>query len=538
VRNLIRLLCSFLSLALIEAAHPVPPNVVIILVDDMGFSDIAPYGGEIATPNLAALAKNGICFSQFYNSARCCPTRAALLTGLHPHQAGIGHMVKEKSSPHDSSPAAYRGNLNDSCITLAQAAKAMNYATFMTGKWHVAGDDQSDWPLQRGFDRYYGNLHGAVHQFTPYGERLMYQGNQVDPQPQSTTDRPFYTTDAFADHAIRYLNDHFKKNADPTTRSPFFLYLSFTAPHWPLHAHEQELQQYRDAYLMGWDALRAQRFARQQSIGLIPRSWKLSPRDATIPAWDSLSREKQKQSADLMSAYAAMIDRMDQKIGDLFQTIKSHQAWKNTLIIFLSDNGACPEGSLLGQGDPIQDRAPHTALQRPSYGKAWANVSSTPYRLYKSFAHEGGCITPCIIHWPDQIPARGWYREPAHVIDLMPTLLDVIGSRYPEKFQGKSLIPLDGVSLTPAFQGNKITRQQPLCMEHESHASIREGDWKLVGSNVCTTAGVQEHRWELYQMKKDGTELHNLANIQPQKVQMLAKTWQLWANRVGVYPKK
>jgi len=514
------------------------PNVLVILVDDMGFSDIAPYGGEIDTPNLAALAANGLRFTQFSNAARCCPTRAALLTGLHPHQTGIGHMVKEKASAKDASPDAYRGNLNDSCLTLAQVAKSRNYATYMTGKWHVAGDDRADWPLQRGFDRYYGNLHGAVHQFAPYGERVMYDGNTPDPTPKSTTNRSFYTTDAFADHAIGFLNDHFAKTKKNKSAQPFFLYVAFTAPHWPLHAHDEELAKYRDKYLMGWDKLREQRFARQQESGLIPRSWKLSPRDPDVPAWDSLSKEKQQQSANLMSAYAAVIDRLDQNIGHLFQTIKKHDEWNNTLVLFLSDNGACAEGSVTGLGDPVKDRSPLTALQRPSYGKAWANVSSTPYRLFKSFAHEGGSNTPFIAHWPDRIKKHDWYREPAHLIDIMPTLLEITGATYPAEYRGKKLTELEGVSLTPSFEGNALQRRQPLCIEHQNNAYLRDGVWKLVGTRVSTAGGTQRNQWELYRMDEDGTELRDLAATQPEKLKALADQWEAWAKRVGVYPKK
>jgi arylsulfatase len=538
MKKLFSLIACFASFGWTYAADASPPNIVVILVDDMGFSDIAPYGGEIETPNLAALAANGICFTQFYNAARCCPTRAALLTGLHPHQTGIGHMIKEKASSMDTSPDAYRGNLNDSCLTLAQAAKSKNYATYMTGKWHVAGDDPADWPLQRGFNRYYGNLHGAVHQFAPYGERMMYDGNQPDPHPKSTTDRPFYTTDAFADHAIRFLNDHFAKSKESTSTQPFFLYVAFTAPHWPLHAHDQEIAKYRDKYLMGWDKLREQRFARQQASGLIPRSWKLSPRDPDVPAWDSLSKEKQQQSASLMSAYAAVIDRLDQNIGNLFQTIKKNNAWNNTLVLFLSDNGACAEGSVIGLGDPVKDRAPLTALKRPSYGKAWANVSTTPYRLFKSFAHEGGSNTPCIAHWPNRIKKHDWCRQPAHLIDIMPTLLEITGASYPTDLKGKALAPLEGVSLIPTFDGKMMARRQPLCIEHQNNAFLRDGAWKLVGVNVSPATGTQHKQWELYRIDEDGTELNNLAASQPDKLRELADQWDSWARRVGVYPKK
>jgi arylsulfatase A-like enzyme len=233
-----------------------------------------------------------------------------------------------------------------------------------------------------------------------------------------------------------------------------------------------------------------------------------------------------------------VIDRLDQKIGHLFQTIKKHDAWNNTLILFLSDNGACAEGSVIGLGDPVKDRAPLTALQRPSYGKAWANASSTPYRLFKSFAHEGGSNTPFIAHWPDRIKKHDWYREPAHLIDIMPTLLEITSATYPAEYQGKKLTGLEGVSLTPAFEGHPLQRRQPLCIEHQNNAYLRDGIWKLVGTRVSTAGGTQRNQWELYRMDEDGTELHDLAATQPEKLQALADQWEAWAKRVGVYPKK
>ena len=469
------------------------PNILLIMVDDMGFSDIAPYGGEIDTPNLDKLAKNGLRFTQFYNSGRCCPTRATLLTGLHPHQVGIGHMTGENRGQDADIPAAYAGNINNSCVTLAQVAKSAGYATFMAGKWHLAGNDQADWPLQRGFDQYYGCIAGATHHFEPYDWRIMYNGNNADPMPQSTSDRPFYTTDAFADHAIGYLNEHFEQGAEAP---PFFLYLAFTAPHWPLHAHDEELDKYAGKYAGGWDQAREERYHRQIASGLIPASWSLSPRDPDVPAWDSLDEMQQQKSAPLMSAFAAMVDRIDQKIGDVIQTLENHHALDNTLILFLSDNGGCAEASLMGTGDPVTDRAPNTPLTKPSYGKAWANVSNTPYRLFKHFAHQGGTNTPFIAHWPQRIEkGRDWFREPAQLIDIMATLVDVTGARYPSEFGGQKILPLDGVSLVPAFEGNSLNRQQPLFIEHENNAFVRNNEWKLVGRGVSPPAGLKQQQW-------------------------------------------
>lgn len=536
--KLLHVLLLSLSLGIAEGKTPAAqPNVIVVLVDDMGFSDIAPYGGEIDTPNLARLAQEGLRFTQFYNSARCCPTRASLMTGLHPHQVGIGHMTTEGGAGMNPNlPAAYQGNLNDSCVTLAQVAKSAGYATFMAGKWHLSGKDPADWPLQRGFDRYYGCLHGATHYFMPYGERIMYAGNQPDPQPKSTSDRPFYTTDAFADHAISFLREH---QASERKKDPFFLYLAFTAPHWPLHAHEEELKKYRGRYQMGWDRLRSERYQRQLATGLIPDSWPLTARDPSVPAWDSLDSATQDACEHRMAAYAAMIDRIDQKLGDLIAAVKASGQWENTLFMFMADNGACAEGSTLGLGDPVKERRAGVPLMDISYGTCWANASNTPYRRYKHFTHEGGANTPFIAHWPQRIQAgRDWYRSPAQLIDIMATVVDVTGATYPTERGTHQILPMEGISLLPAFDGKLLERGKPIFLEHEGNASVREGDWKLVGAGVSPAGGLQKKHWELYQLRDDGTEMRDLAATHPDKVKVLSQQWQDWAKRVGVFPKK
>lgn len=511
------------------------PNIVLIMVDDMGYSDIGAWGGEIETPNIDSLAQNGLRFTQFYNSARCCPTRATLMTGLHPHQIGIGHMTGEQAKKNKNIPPAYAGNINDSCVTLAEVTKSAGYATFMAGKWHLAGTDQADWPLQRGFDRYYGCISGATHYFHPYDWRVMYDGNKPDLNPKSTTNRSFYTTDAFADHAIRFISEH---QASERRDDPFFLYLAFTAPHWPLHVHDEELDKYRGKYDAGWDALRIERFQRQRASGLIPKEWKLSPRDGKVPDWSSLEETKKKESSLRMSAYAGMIDRVDQKIGDLISSLKESGDFENTLILFLSDNGACAEVSLIGVGDPVSDRAPEVPLTKPSYGRAWANASATPYRLYKHYAHEGGANTPFIAHWPARIKqGRDWFREPAQLIDVMATVIEISGASYPEKHEGHAILPIDGVPLTSAFDGKPLTRKSPVFIEHENNAFVRDGDWKLVGQNVTPADGLKFHRWELYHITEDGTELNNLASKQPERVKAMSQAWETWAKRTQVYPK-
>jgi arylsulfatase A-like enzyme len=512
------------------------PNIIVIMVDDMGYSDIAPWGGEIDTPNIAKLASSGLRFTQFYNNARCCPTRASLMTGLAPHQVGIGHMTRETGKESKDLPPAYAGNLNDSCVTLAQIAKSAGYATFMAGKWHLSGDDPADWPLQRGFDSYYGCLAGATHYFHPYGNRIMYDGNKPDPEPKSTTDRPFYTTDSFTDHAIRFIDEH---EAGTDKDQPFFLYLAYTAPHWPHHAPDQELDKYRGKYDLGWDKLREQRFQRQRESGLIPEKWKLSPRDSKVPEWDSLNATKRAECSLRMAAYAAMIDRVDQKIGDLVATLAKHDLDENTLILFLSDNGACAEASLIGKGDPVEDRAPTTELTLPSYGKAWANASATPYRLYKHFTHEGGANTPFIANWPARIKSdRDWFREPATLTDIMATVVDVTGATYPAEHNGHRIPQAEGTSLTPAFDGKSLPRKQPIILEHENNASVRDGDWKLVGQGVTPARGLQKEKWELYDLSEDGTELNDLATSNPEKTASMSAQWEAWAKVAHVYPKQ
>jgi len=303
-------------------------------------------------------------------------------------------------------------------------------------------------------------------------------------------------------------------------------------------APEETIAKYRGKFMKGWDKLREERFKKQQASGLIPASWKLSPRDPEVPAWDSLDKEKQAECSFRMAAYAGMIDRVDQKIGELLTTLKQHGDFENTLILFLSDNGACAEASLTGIGDPIKDRAPGVQLTKPSYGKAWTNASATPYRMYKHFAHEGGANTPFIAHWPARIKGGlDWYHEPAQLIDVMPTLIDVSGAKYPKKLGNHALLPIDGISLTPAFDGKPLGRRSPIFIEHENNAFVRDSDWKLVGKNVTPTGGLKPKKWELYHISEDGTELNNLAPSQPERVKSMSDAWGNWAKRAQVYPK-
>ncbi|MBM3797977.1 MAG: arylsulfatase [Acidobacteria bacterium] len=508
-----------------------PPNIVLIMADDMGIADIGCYGGEIATPNLDALARGGVRFTQFYNGARCCPTRAALMTGLHPHQAGIGHMMEDHKFP------AYRGDLNRRCATIAEVLRSggANYRTAIAGKWHVTPvtDSQHNWPLQRGFDKFFGTIHGAGDFFSPTSLAL---GNQFV-QPDSAD---FYYTDAIANYAASFI-DEFAAASDAR---PFFCYVPFTSPHWPLHALEADIAKHKGRYAGGWDALRQSRHKRMIELGLIDKRWPLTPRDADVPAWSD-ARDKEWEQRR-MEVYAAQIDRMDQGIGRIVDTLRRRNALDNTLILFLADNGGCAE--ILGRNSkarhiPLKTRAGEPVLQgnRPelmpgpsktyqSYGVGWANASNTPFRMYKHWVHEGGISSPLIAHWPKGVKSPGrWVREPGHLIDIMATCVDVSGSRYAGV--AGDVQPMEGTSLAPVLRNAKGAlgaRRDVLCWEHEGNRAVRDGRWKLVSryNNGST--------WELYDLETDRTEMNDLARPNAAQVTALEAKWKAWAARVGV----
>ena len=434
---------------------------------------------------------------------------------------------------HGPDYPSYRGYLNRNSLTMAEVLRESGYATFLAGKWHLGMNDQSRWPLQRGFEKFYGSLSGATNFFTPEYPRGITSQNEQVAEPKSTTDRRYYTTDAFTDYAMRFIEE--EESADDR---PFFLYLAYTAPHWPLHAHQEEVQKYVGKYMLGWDKLREQRLKRQKELGLFDDDWELS--DRSFKAWDEMSPQKKKDMDLRMANYAAMIDRMDQNIGRLVEYLKAAGKYENTLILFMSDNGACQEGGKLGgKTDPF-DLATWEATYGagPSYGDVWANASNTPFRKFKHFTHEGGLSTPLIAHWPKGIEARAdWYREPASLIDLAPTVYELAHAAYPKRQGGQAIHALSGKSLTSAFAGGSIDREEPLFFEHEDNAAIMDGKWKLVGSSVSVPGGVDLTKWELYDLEKDRPETRDLAASRPKVTQRLAKKWANWAEEVGVYPK-
>lgn len=545
-------LAALLLVTLVGSAHPKQPNILIIMSDDMGFTDLGCYGGEISTPNLDALAANGLRFTQFYNTARCCPTRAALLTGLYPHQAGIGHMMT------DAGFDGYRGDLNSRCITIAQALRLAGYGTYMVGKWHVTRHIQADdrtkhnWPLQRGFDRFYGMISGGGSFYDPFtltrDNKLISPFADPDYQPKS-----YYLTDAFSDHAVRYIDEHSRSSKD----KPFFMYLAYTAAHWPMHALPEDIARYKGKYDKGYEPIRKARFEKAAKLGLIDPKQPMSP---GAEQWDKVTNKEREIAC--MEVYAAMIDRMDQGIGRIVAELKKSGEFDNTLILFLQDNGGCAEvvgrGVTKGRVDgpradkptltpikpevlpsaltPAQTRDGYPVRQGPNvipgpydtfvaYGRGWANVSNTPFREYKHWVHEGGISTPLIAHWPMGIKAKNELRhDPAHLIDLMATCVDLSAAKYPEKIGDKAILPLEGISLRPALEGKPFERGKPIFWEHEGNRAIRDGKWKLVAKH--------NQKWELYDIASDRTESKDLAT--PDRVKELAGKYDEWAKRVGV----
>ena len=496
------------------------PNIIIILADDMGFSDIGCYGGEIETPNLDGLAATGLRFKQFYNTARCCPTRASLMTGLHPHQAGIGHMTESPEQPSPLVDEPYQGYLNERCVTIAQLLKKAGYHTLMTGKWHLGYQRKDCWPLGRGFDKYFGILSGACDYFKPGSPRgLTYMNEEVD-VPEG-----FYTTDAFTDYACRFIEESVREED-----KPFFLYLAYNAPHWPLEAKTEDLKKYEGNYKTGWHDISAKRLARQKDMGLIDPKWTPAPHEG--PQWDSL-KEDQKHILDLrMAAYAACVDAIDQNIGKLVSKLKALNKYEDTILFFLSDNGACQEGGILGAGTEkeIRDPMSTSGTAGPRCGRVWANASNTPFRFYKHFVHEGGMSTPLIVHWPAGIAKEkygSFVEHLGYLPDLMPTCLELAEADYPAEWNGHWIHPMAGTSLMPLIQGDdKPIHTEPVYWEHEGNRAMRDGDWKLVWA--------KNGPWELYNMKDDRTEMDNLFEKLPQRAAQMKRMWESWARRTGV----
>ncbi len=550
------------AILFVLGGHPISeaadqPNIVLIMADDMGYTDIGCYGSEIDTPVLDRLAGKGVRFTQFYNTSRCCPTRASLLTGLYSHQAGIGLMTGDRG--YD----AYRGDLNRRCVTLAESLGLAGYRNYMSGKWHVTRHtgpdaDKSNWPLQRGFDRFYGTITGAGSFFDP---ATLCRENQYitpvnDPVYQPET---FYYTDAISDNAATFVSDHLSSTPD----APFFLYVAYTSAHWPMHAPQEEIEKYQGVYDEGYEAIRKKRYAAAIQNGVLDERWAMSRGAARWEAFEHKEWDKR-----CMEVYAAMVDRMDQGIGRIIEVLEKNGELDNTIVVYLQDNGGCAEGygrasnsdkkdrfalKPFGPDDlqtkiwpPMQTRDGRWVRTGPetmpgaedtfvAYGLGWANVSNTPFRGYKHDGYEGGISTPFIVHWPAGVAEAqigGVVHEPTHLIDIMPTVLQAAGGDYPATYSGQPIQPMEGKSLLPLLAGQSIEREAPLGFEHHGNLALRDGRWKIVSAYRRD----QPTKWELYDMDADRTELHDLASQHPEKLEEMVRQWQSWAERVGVQP--
>ncbi len=512
------------------------PNIVLIVVDDMGFSDLGCYGGEIDTPNLDRLARRGLRYTSCYNASRCCPSRASLLTGLYPHKTGMGFMAGR-----DTGKPSYRGDLNRQCMTIAEVLRTHGYATYMAGKWHVCGDftpkgPTYNWPRQRGFDRFFGTLIGVGSYWDPL---WLFEENQ----PVSPTG-DFYYTEAITARTIQYIR---QCPAD----KPLFCYVAYTAPHFPLHAREEVIRKYRGRFAEGWDRLRTERRQRLVEMGIIRPEWQNSPRDPAVSTWERAEHKVWQQSR--MEAYAAAVDHVDQGVGAIVDALTKNDRLDNTVIVFLSDNGGeaieHPDGMVGSTGKPwallryvplftrdgepviagdIPGIRPGPATTYAGCGAAWANLSNTPFRKFKTFVHEGGISTPLIVHWPDRIHAGGQLRrQVVHVVDFLPTFVELAGAEYPATYRNQTLKPLDGLSIVPTFD-NRDLPPRTLFWEHSGNRAVRDGQWKLVAVN--------DRPWELYDMQADRTETHDLAADHPDVVARLVRLYDDWARKDGVIP--
>lgn len=554
------------------AAEPVKgkPNILIILADDMGFSDIGAFGGEIRTPNIDSLSAGGLRFTQFYNCTRCCPSRASLLTGLYPHQAGVGLMASDKAATFPGAGdqgekfPGYRGALNSKCVTIAQVLKTAGYRTAAVGKWHV-GDRII--PTEHGFDDFYGFVSGyGVDSWEP---RMMIRLPAGKPQ-RAYNPGEFFATDALTDQAMDFLGDMRKSGG------PWMMYLAYQAAHFPVQSRREDMAGYAESYAQGWDAIRAQRLERQKKMGLVPAEVTLPPRskislpevakrigsltaDGNNPAWESLPADRRADLAQRMAVYAGMITGMDRNIGRILVELRASGQLENTLILFLSDNGACAEWEPFGfemKAPPANLNAGHGMNQGTqglpnklyqgdelakmgsagtyiSYGSAWANASNTPWRLYKHYGHEGGISAPFIAHWPAMIGAAGGkagglVHTPSHLIDIMATCAQISGGVYPKEVEGRAILPAEGTNLLPLMKGEEAAARM-LFWEHEGNAAVRAGDWKLVRAG-------KSGAWELYDVKADRGEMHDLAGEQTERVADLSGKWEAWAQRTNVKP--
>lgn len=496
------------------------PNIIVFLIDDVGFSDIGCYGSEIPTPNLDRLAAEGVRFTQFYNTARCSTTRASLITGLYPHQAGMG-WLDGKVEPQSR---GFHGKLLPRCVTIAEVLQDAGYFTAMTGKWHM-GQQNGTPPWTRGFMRSLNSRYGEVYfpheKDRPGTQSLFLNGREIPKDSPEIGKGDWYSTDLFVDWGLKFIDEA------RAEKKPFFLYLAQGAAHFPLRAPAETIEKYRGKYLAGWDRLREQRYAKQKQLGIIDPQWPMAARPPEVPAWDSLTPEQQQRFDQMMAVYAAMIERIDVSMGSLVAGLKERGELDNTLILFLHDNGGNAEG---GPGGVTKGEGPIGGPEsNVLLGMNWATLCNTPFRRYKHFTHEGGISTPLIAHWPAGIPAArngSLEKQPGHLVDIMSTCVDLAGAKYPAEYKGNHIEAMEGVSLRPAFSGQPLARTQPIFWEHEGNKAVREGQWKLVMR--------AKEPWQLYDLEADRTEQHDLSKENSQIASRLEAAWNAWAQRTYV----
>lgn len=502
------IIAASLTVATGSAADmPTQPDIILILADDLGFSDLSCQGGEISTPNIDSLAAQGVCFTNASNTARCCPSRAALLTGAYAHRVGMGWMTAA-----DLGRAAYRGELSANCATLPEVLNAAGYHCFMTGKWHLTADVHSaslpatsSWPTRRGFDGFFGIIGGESSYTAP--KFLVRNETQIQPGPG------FQLTDAISDAAVEFCK--------APISGPRFVYVAYTAPHWPLHAPHEEVDHNLPTYQSGYDTIRDGRLARMRELGLLATGQKESP--GSTPDWTSLAPDEQADQSRRMAVYAAQIQAMDRGVGRILKAVAESGRADHTLVIFASDNGACAE---VMEAPPLPVNL--SDAKRSSYGSAWASISSLPFRGQKKDSFQGGVATPFFVRWPGHAAAGTKIADPIHFIDVLPTCADAAEAEIPRKRAGETLIVPDGISLLPTLAGNSLPPRN-LFFEHEGGRAVRRGSLKALSMPGSQT-------WQLYDLEHDPAELHDLAAGRPDDLQVLQNAWAQWAETNGVLP--
>ena len=494
----------------------VTPNFLIILIDDAGFADFGCYGSLIPTPNIDALAEKGIRMSQMYNCARSCPTRASLLTGLYPQQAGIGHMTGNDRS---NISRAYQGYLNNNCVTIGEVMHDNGYYTAMVGKWHV-GQGQGVTPWGRGFDHSLNAVAGGFYFGNDPKADIFLDGVKIEKGDPRFKDN-WYSTDVWTEYANKFIDEATQK------KQPFMVYLAYNAPHFPLQAPEEDVASFKGKFSKGWDILRQEAYERQQELNLLGKPYPLTKRSPLIPLWKDVDEQQRKQSLFIMELYAAVISHLDASIGEIVKELKEKDLFENTVIMILSDNGGNAEGrNVFGTfNGPNPGRWDSNIF----LGQAWAETSNTPFFLYKHHTHEGGIATPFVVSYPAGIDSNmkgKIVHEPGHVIDIMTTLVEMSGATYPKTFKGNDIIPMQGINLYPIWKGEKPKREEPLFWEHENNVALRDGRWKIVKER-------NEPDWQLYDMENDRTECNDLAQTEPKIFENMMEKYRKMYEKSG-----